>query len=369
MERSDVGEDRLCQRFPKLEEWRSGARQPTFRQLQDFAKATHTPIGYLFLNEPPVEQVPIPDFRTIGGQQVAHPSPNLLETIYLCQQRQEWYQQYARSVGEAPLSFVGSVNRSDDIVATADRIREALGFSIDQRRRLRTWMEALRTFIRQADELGVLVMVSGVVGSNTRRKLDPDEFRGFALVDPFAPVVFVNGADSKAAQMFTVAHELAHLWLGESALSDVSPRFTPAHDVERWCNRVAAELLVPLAAVRDAYQEAEPLQEELSRLARQFKVSTLVILRRLYDARRLNRDQFGSAYDAELQRLREVASRGKGGGDYYLTTPARVSHRLARAVATAAWEGRASFTEAFRLLGCRKMATFEELAQTVGVNR
>lgn len=367
IERSDVPEDRLYRRFAKLPEWLAGDRQPTLKQLEAFAKSTHTPIGYLFLTKPPDEPVPIPDFRTIRNEEVSHPSPNLLDTIYLCQQRQEWYREYARTVGEPSLDFIGSVHATDDVVDTANQMREALGFSIDQRRRLGTWTEALRTFIAHADELGILVMVSGVVGSNNRRKLDPDEFRGFALADPFAPLVFINGADTKSGQMFTLAHELAHIWLGESALSDASPRLISDQQVERWCNQVAAELLVPLDAMRKAYRPDQRLRDELDRLARQFKVSTLVVLRRVFDAGHLTSDAFWEAYNAELKRLRDL-TRSAGGGDYYLTTAVRVSRRFVRALATATGEGRASFTEAFRLVGCRKTSTFRELSHSVGVD-
>ena len=146
---------------------------------------------------------------------VDHPSPDLLDTIYLCQQRQEWYRDYARSMGEPPLAFVGSARVGDDVVVDC---RSASGTPSGSTSRsagsLPTWTDALRRFIEQADALGILVMVSGVVGSNNRRHLDPDEFRGFALADPLAPLVFINGADTKAAQMFTLAHELAHVWLG-----------------------------------------------------------------------------------------------------------------------------------------------------------
>ena len=150
------------------------------------------------------------------------------------------------------LPFVGSARLEDDAVEVASRMRRALGLDLEERRRLSTWTEALRRFIEQADALGVLVMVSGVVGSNNRRRLDPQEFRGFALADPLAPLIFINGADTKAAQMFSLAHELAHIWLGQSAVSDAEARATPNQAVERWCNRIAAELLVQLGALRDA---------------------------------------------------------------------------------------------------------------------
>jgi Zn-dependent peptidase ImmA (M78 family) len=118
----------------------------------------------------------------------------------------------------------------------ASRIADDLRFDLDERRHTPTWTEALRRFITRADEAGVLVMVNGVVGNNNRRKLNADEFRGFALADDLAPLVFINGADSKAAQMFTLAHALAHIWIGASALSDAGPANSPSTDVERWCN-------------------------------------------------------------------------------------------------------------------------------------
>lgn len=363
--RAGLSVNALAGRFPRLEAWERGEVRPTLKQLESFAKATFTPVGFLFLSEPPVERMPIPDFRTVANAHVGHPSPNLLDTVFLCQQRQDWYRDFARSIREPPLELVASARLGDDVVATAARIRHALGFDVDERRRLPTWTEALRRFIAQADALGVLVMVSGVVGSNNRRRLDPEEFRGFALADPLAPLVFINGSDTKAAQMFTLAHELAHIWLGQSGVSDAQALTTPDQETERWCNRVAAELLVPLDLLRAELSAGADLRHELDRLARRFKVSTLVILRRIHDAGGLSREELWAAYEDELARLRQLSR--SSGGNFYLTLGARVSKRFARALVVSTLEGRTAFTESFRLLGVKKMATFRELGHNLGV--
>jgi len=364
LERARMDPLALVKRFPKLEAWEDRTAQPTLRQLEDFARATRVPIGYLFLQQPPEEAVPIPDFRTRADARVRRPSPDLLETVYLCQQRQEWYRDFARSSAEEPLAFVGSLRVESDVVAAAASIRDALRFDLERRRTLPTWSEALREFIAAADAAGVLVMSSGIVGSNTHRKLDPVEFCGFAMADALAPVVFINGADSRSAQMFTLAHELAHIWAGESALSDAEVRTVPTHRVERWCNQVAAELLVPLEVLRQEIG-AVGVRPDMNRLARRFKVSTLVILRRMYDARALTREAFWRAYDAELERLRAMPA--GTGGNFYLSVRARVSRRFARALVGSALEGQTLYRDALRMLGFSKMKTFDELGRKLGV--
>jgi Zn-dependent peptidase ImmA (M78 family) len=364
-ERAGFDPGALAHRFPKLAAWEQGKAQPTLKQVERFASATHTPIGFLFLQQPPIEHIPIPDFRTAGNKRIGRPSPDLLETIYVCQQRQEWYRDFARSERESSLPFVGSANLHSSVEATAEGMRRALNFDIEERRQLPTWTDALRRFIELADTMGIMVMCSGVVLNNNTRRLDPDEFRGFALADDLAPLVFINGADTKAAQMFTLGHELAHIWLGQSAVSDAQALQLPEQEVERWCNRVAAELLVPLAILRHEYRDDSELRGELDRLARRFKVSTLVILRRIHDAGGLTRQEFWQAYEDELERLLAIA---KGtGGNFYLTQAARVSKRFARALVISTLEGQTLHRDAFRMLGFAKLETFKKLGRSLGV--
>jgi len=355
----------LKKRFPKLEAWERGEAKPSMAQLENFAKFTHAPIGFLFLPSPPVEAIPIPDFRRMSGERPQRPGADLLDVIYLCQQRQDWFRDYAQTSAEPRRVFVGSARLGDDPLAVAADIGARLGFDLEGRARLPSWTEALRRFIEEVDAIGVLVMVSGVVGSNTRRVLDPREFRGFALSDDLAPLVFVNGADSKAAQMFTLAHELAHLWLGQSALSDASLLESSSVEVERWCDRVAVELLVPMESFRNDYDPEADRGDEAARLARRYKVSSLVILRRMRDGGGLDREAFVRAYEEELGHLREVTR--AGGGDFYRSLGARVGKTFARAVVLSTLEGRSSFTDAFRMLGFKKMSTFTELSRSLGL--
>lgn len=364
-ERSRLDVDELLNKFPKLRQWETGEQSPTLKQLENLARATRTPVGYFFLPAPPVEEVPIPDFRMIGDEQVARPSPDLLDTIFDCQQRQDWYRDYALGLGLGPISHVGSLSLAESPTQAATVISDVLSFSVGQRGS--NWSDALAYLRDRAEELGVLVMVSGVVGSNTHRKLDTQEFRGFALVDSIAPLVFVNGADTRAAQIFTLAHELAHVWLGETGISDADFSRASTHAAERWCNEVAAELLVPIETLRSEYAPAADLTGELDRLARRFKASTLVVLRRVHEAGFIGWDEFRSAYRDELARVMRLIAGAGDGGNFYNTQPVRVSKLFARSVITSTLEGQTLHTDAFRMLGFKKISTFRELSDRLGV--
>jgi len=339
------------------------------RQLEEYAQATHTPVGYFFLDKPPVETVPIPDFRTFENKRVATPTPDLLDTIYACEQRQEWYREFAEAHGADPVELVGNMRVSRDVIEAATQMRDLLGFGLARRVEFPTWASALSGLAEHAEEAGVLVMISGIVGANTHRKLNPDEFRGFALVDDLAPLIFINGADTKAAQIFTLAHELAHVALGGSAISRPDLReINEASETEQWCNQVAAELLVPMASLKEEYErDNDDLTNELERLARYYKVSTLVILRRIFDAGFISISKYRAAFDEELARVLALSVERASGGNFYNTQPVRVSKRFARAIIADTIEGRTLYRDAFRLLGFRKTSAFNELGQRLGV--
>jgi Zn-dependent peptidase ImmA (M78 family) len=346
----------------RVHQWET-AGQITLSRLERVAEKTYTPVGYLFLADPPDESLPISDFRTVGGDGVNRPSSNLLDTIYQCQQRQSWYRDFLIAEGELPLQFVGSASQADPASAVAGAIRHTLGLENGQSFDAVSWEAALGSFIERVEEVRILVMRNGVVGNNTHRKLDVAEFRGFALSDEYAPLVFINGADAKSAQMFTLAHEIAHLWLGESGVSDADPN---SHQPsERFCNAVAAEVLIPLESFKAAWRGgAEPL-EEARRLSRHFKVSTLVVLIRAREAGVISNTTFTSLYSAAALHTREAAS--GSGGDFYRTQGSRLGKRFARAVIVSALEGQTTYKEALQLLGFKKTTALDELAERLGL--
>lgn len=350
----------------KLAEWERGEAQPTFKQLEDFARATHVPFGYFFLPEPPEERIPIPDLRTVRNRELGHPSPDLLDTIHAMQRRQAWLREEQIECEAEPLDFVASARVADDPQGVGLEMRRVAGLDDGWAAAVGTWREAVGELRRIIEDLGVLAVINGVVGNNTHRKLDVEEFRGFALSDEYAPLVFVNGADAKSAQMFTLVHELAHLWLGESALTDSGLTSRPSQEIESWCDRAAAEFLVPQQAMRTMWREVRHGGSPFEIIARRFKVSPIVAGRRAMDLRLVSREAFFTFYEEYIARERKQRS-DSGGGDFYHNQNTRVGERFALQVIRAAKEGRVSFKEAYDLTGLRGGA-FQEYANRLGVN-
>jgi Zn-dependent peptidase ImmA (M78 family)/DNA-binding XRE family transcriptional regulator len=355
--------DKLDTTPAKVSAWERDGKI-TFKRAQDLAEKVHAPFGFLYLPEPFVEGPPIPDLRTVASGRLRKPSVDLLETIYEAQQRQEWFREYLIAQGEEPLDFVGGISLNTNQDVAADRIRERIGFQSEIRANSQTWEEALALQIEQIENSGVLVMRSGMVANNTRRALSVDEFRGFALSDEYAPLIFLNGVDSKAAQMFTLAHELVHIWLGESGISNLEETYAPHVGIERFCNSVAAKVLIPDAEINELWPQARHQSSPWERIGNRFKVSSLVVLRRLRDLRLISETTFHLDYKRQEDKFARAAARQRsGGGDYYASHRYRVGTRLARAVIESTADGRTSFREALSLLGMRKIDTFQKFAK------
>jgi IrrE N-terminal-like domain len=249
----------LADAFPKFREWEHGDSVPTLRQLENLARKLLTPLGFFFLQEPPKEEMPIQDFRSVADIPIDHPSPNLMDTIFTMQNRQAWYREFIIEEGRERLPFVGSCSLEDKPGEVAKKMRDTLGISSGWAKNESNWEEAFKSLWMRVENAGLLLVCNGVVGNNTSRVLDVKEFRGFVLVDDYAPLIFINNADAKAAQMFTLAHELAHVWIGSTGVVNLQDMKPANNQTEAFCNQVAAEFLMPTAEFESAWNQNPPI--------------------------------------------------------------------------------------------------------------
>lgn len=355
----------LTDRFKFYAEWEEGTRKPTINQLQQLSKKVSVPFGYLFLSEPPEEEsIPIADFRTKQNDEVSSPSPELLDTIYAMQRRQDWMSDYLQEKGVGPLSFVDTISTESEPVTAAVSIRQKLEFKEDWASEFPSWEDALRELRRSCEEIGITVVRNGVVGNNTSRPLDVNEFRGFVLSDSFAPLIFINGKDAKAAQMFTLAHELVHIWMGSDGLFDLEEMKPSSNEIEQYCNDVAAEFLVPKRLISSKWDRAGSRGSPFKSLASDFKVSPIVVARRALDLDLIPEKEFFDFYDEYVEE-RKSKSSGSGGGDFYNLQNLRLGTQFADTVFTAVQEGNLLYRRAYRLTGL-KAKTFSEYAKRRG---
>jgi len=352
-----------------IQAWESGAQRPTFSKAEAIAKRLRVPFGYLFLSTPPADDIPLPDLRTETGTWPEHPSLNFIEIVQSTLLKQQWFSDYLQEVHSSKLGYVGTIRPGTDVNKAAEVMRKSLGLNHQMRERCTNWEQFKTEFVRQAEAIGVLVMRSGVAGANTRH-LTVKEFRGFAIVDSFAPAVFINSRDAKSAQIFTLAHELVHIWLGESGVSNPDPRkrSTEEHNkIEQFCNKVAAELLVPSAGVAQQWNSEQTIEANVQRLVRTYKVSRYVVARQVYELDKITQNQYLEYLDQHqnLWKPKEDVSDEESGGNFYVTFFARNSLNFVAGVVRALGENRISYRDASKLLSV-KTSTLQAIADRLG---
>ena len=344
----------------RVEEWEETG-EISVAQIGRLASHTYTPLGLLYLSDPPInlDELTIPDFRTRDSRASQKPSPNLLETVHTMQRRQAWMREELLRDGVEALPFVGSFNLENRPDEVARAMKNTLGLSENWAAEYNTWEDALRYLVKRFESAGVLTMFNGVVGNNTHRKLKPKEFQGFALVDKYAPLVFINGADYKAAQMFTVAHELAHIFIAKSGLSKLKNLRPVENKIEKFCDQAAAEFLVPRAELSVLLDGDLGFSEQCQKIARNFKVSTIVAARRMLDVELINLDAFFDFYNEWKIETNHNKKQEGGGGNFWNTQNVRIGHPFGVAIWRAVSEGRIFYRDAYSLTGL-KGKTFDK---------
>jgi Zn-dependent peptidase ImmA (M78 family) len=338
----------FLEKFPNVKKWIEKAKSPTVKQLEDFSRRVHIPFGYLFLQEPPKEQIPFPFFRT-GNHQTNQVSLNVYDTILILQRRQDWLIDYLLDNDGSALPFVGKFDHNASFEAIVEDIRNTLNLNPEWANDCQTFEDTLNFITKKIEEVGIMINFNGVVENNTHRVIPVNECRGFVLVNKMAPFMFVNAADAKAAQLFTIIHELAHIWLGESAGFDNQNLLPANNPVERLCDQVAAEFLVPAISFHKRWANSA----DINKLAKYFKVSSIVIARRALDLGKMNKAAFFQFYNQYMEEVR-IKKEGQGsGGDFYATARKRISVSFAAYVDQAVRQNKLLYRDAYKITGLR----------------
>ncbi|NOX14993.1 MAG: ImmA/IrrE family metallo-endopeptidase [Epsilonproteobacteria bacterium] len=354
----------------KIELWEEGKAKPTFKQAQKVAKTLQIPFGYLYLSKPPEETLSIPDLRTLGDETPEELSPTFKELLRDMERKQQWYKEYAIENKEEKLPFIGSFNINSSIEDVVLDIRRTLKWESGFASTANVKDAYIKEISTKAEAVGILIMRNSVLANNTHKHLTVSEFRGFAISDNYAPLIFVNTADAKSAQIFTLAHELAHLWIGESGISSIDLYNQDADRIEKFCNKVAAELLIPKNEFVEHWNYSQDNDKNIEHIASKYHVSSFVVIRRAYDLRFINFDIFQELFEKATERFEEYKKENKNGsgGNFYSTLKIRVSERFSHAVVASALEGKLLYKDAGILINMNA-SKINDYAKQLGIKK
>ncbi len=340
---------------PDLSNWLDNRKMPTFKQLENFSRKYHIPFGYLFLESLPIEETPIPVFRK--GKDANYFDLNVYDTVLIMQKRQEWLSEYLEENEFDPLPFV-SAYKNKDVNEVVNALYALLGLERNWAENKADYSKALNVLTERIENNGIIVSFSSVVGNNSHRKIEVEECRGFALVNIYAPFIFVNSGDSKAAQIFTIIHEMAHVLVGFSAGYGIENISRSQNYYEQFCDKVAAEFLLPIDLFKEDWKIKPMLYLDI---ARKYKVSTLVVARRALECNLITKKDFLLFYRSYKTNI-QLNARISRGGEFYRSAIKRISRTFAIHVNNAVKSNRLLYRDAYKLTGLQGR-TFNNLFQ------
>lgn len=344
-----------------IDNWKNG-KEPTYKQIEAISKNTLIPIGYFLVNDAPQERVPILEYRTIGSKSPEKASRNLIETYKDMVNIQEWLRDYNMEEKDKN-NFVGVLNVEKDIKESANIIRQMLQVKVDWFTE-KTINNPYTFFKEKMSESGITVMHGSYVRDITTKSLSIEEFRAFALVDDYAPLIFINSNDTKGAMLFSLLHELVHIGIGRNSLYNAGDNVLHHEKREEtYCNAVAAEILLPEDVFR---KEWEQHKGDWKKLQSYFNCGIVPIARRALDFGEITRTYYSSIVEEATNYAKSINNKARG-GDYYTNKIARMDKNLFFAIYQRVMEGRTKYTDAYRLTGTHR-GSFDKIVEKLGMS-
>lgn len=367
MDRASFDVDSLSKKFTKISDWAEGKLKPTFTQAQKLAKTLQIPFGYFYLKNLPEELLPIPDLRTFSG--VSQISPTFTELLNDVTRKQNWYKEYAIENQHLRIDSIGRFSVNHDFKEVASDIINKIKLKKMTKGNKKDFFD---NSVRLIEDIGILVMRNSILGSNTHKSLELEEFRGFAIYDEYAPLIFINTRDTENARIFTLFHELAHLWISSSGISNSTLSDNIDINInELFCNNVAAEILMPEKEFISIFSQENNTEKAIEKLEEHFCVSKFAVINKLYGLKLIDYNTYNTLYNTAKSSYLEFISRKKqtkksGGGNSYVVARARVGKRFSSAVVYSTMEGKTLHRDAGHLLNINP-SSISKYAQEWGI--
>jgi len=354
-----------------LQEIEDGRVDPSRPQLLRMAQVYRRSLLVFYLPAPPTKGDRGQDFRTVVAERAQSAEAAIDALLRDVRSRQSVVRSTLQDDDDIePLGFVGSLGMDAGVAAVKQSIVTTIGFDLAEFRRQAGNELAFNKLRAKIESVGVFVMLIGNLGSH-HSAIPVEAFRGIAIADQIAPFIVINDQDARVAWSFTLLHELAHLWLGASGISDGPSEMR----IEQFCNEVAAEILVPraeLAAVTLEGLDEEGQVDAIQRLARQWRVSRPMIAYRLFKAGRISQGswrmldvKFRELFVAERQLEKAAAGEKKGAPSYYVVRRHKLGRAMLDFAARSLNAGTLSPVKAAQVLGVSPRSVFTLLSSSV----
>lgn len=355
-----------------IEKWEDGSKKPSIAQARKAAKAYRRPLALFYLTEPPKEFSTLRDFRLLPNHEFREYSPELSLLIRTTKFRQEWIKEYLLDEGIDELPFVGSRSLYSDPRDVALDILEHLNISPKEQQKCSSRYEALLLWLRHAELAGIYIF--------RQRQIELKEARGFIISDEVAPFIFINSDDSKAAQIFTLVHELAHLWIDVSGVSNIehvgAPDDPEALQIEAFCNKVASEAILEEKSFNIAWKlqkQNSSIEEKILKISGVFNISEEVVARRLLERNIISQHHYSELRNYYQERWYEYKKResnrlksSSSSPSYYVITLSKNGYAFTETVVGAFLGGAISGRDASSLLNV-KTNKIQKLGETAGI--
>ena len=336
--------------FEILIAWQKGEKTPTYNKVLEISRATGIPLGYFFLKKPPKEDISLVNYRTIKSIELKQPSRALQTTILDMELIQDWLNKQLTKDGYDKNDYVKSLNVDTDIITLSQIVRKKLSIKIDWFISCKNAEDSFKFLRKAISDSGVIVMTNGIVRNNTSKPLSIDEFRAFALIDDYAPLIFINTNDSINGRLFSLLHEYIHIGLGENSL--YNDRCSCHHEInitEQICNAVAAEILVPQTIFHNQWNILnidEDIVKTINKLAHYFKCGVVVVARKALENHYISKKQYSLIANNAVQNFKKKKSKG---GEFYRSLNSKIDTNFLNYLIRSVEKGNTLYTEAFRL--------------------